>query len=348
MGILTAVEDARTLRHEWDELAARNDASPFVRPGWLLAWHEAFGRFPLHAVTAREGGELSALLLLQGTRGFLSSPTNWHSPDFDVIGSDPVARSRVLQAALDAAPWRMTLSFVDDSVVAEVTAAAVTQRRRAASSVIESSPYIDAPASFEEYSASLHKKVVREMRRRRRKLEERGDLRLSVVQRADPTALGEFLAVEGSGWKTERGTALDQDPATRGFYESVARWADEEGWLRLMLLRLDDTVLAGDFAIHAGRTHYLLKTGYDPEYRSLGPGKILRWEVLTAAMHEGIDTYEFLGDANEWKSEWTVTSRRRHRVYVFGRGPRAVTSVEMPARRVARLGRERLRQWRER
>src|SRR5205823_9937115 len=43
------------LAEEWEELAERVSASPFVRPGWFEAWSEAFGSGPLLAVTARNG-----------------------------------------------------------------------------------------------------------------------------------------------------------------------------------------------------------------------------------------------------------------------------------------------------
>jgi CelD/BcsL family acetyltransferase involved in cellulose biosynthesis len=64
---------------EWEELAIRTGASPFIRPGWFLPWWEAFGSGDLSIVTLRREGRLAGVLPVCRSRGVISSPTNWHS-----------------------------------------------------------------------------------------------------------------------------------------------------------------------------------------------------------------------------------------------------------------------------
>ncbi|MFQ5948998.1 MAG: hypothetical protein ACE5KX_09080, partial [Acidimicrobiia bacterium] len=50
------------LSDEWDLLARAVGASPFVRPGWVRAWAEAFGPGPPAVATVRRAGRLVAAL----------------------------------------------------------------------------------------------------------------------------------------------------------------------------------------------------------------------------------------------------------------------------------------------
>jgi CelD/BcsL family acetyltransferase involved in cellulose biosynthesis len=79
--------------------------------------------------------------------------------------------------------------------------------------------------------------------------------------------------------------------------------------LVLAFLRLEGRPLAFDFCIEERGVHYLLKTGYDPAYRSFAPGLLLRRRMIARAFETGLDRYDFLGVDTEWKREWTDESR---------------------------------------
>jgi CelD/BcsL family acetyltransferase involved in cellulose biosynthesis len=171
---------------------------------------------------------------------------------------------------------------------------------------------------------------MRELRRRRRRLAERGSVALELAdgtERLDEL-LTEGFGVEAAGWKGANGTAIASQPATRQFYRDVARWAAARGWLRLAFLRVDGRAIAFDYAIEEGRVHYLLKTGYDPAYRAFAPGLLIREEMLARAFSSGVSRYEFLGDDAEWKLEWTNLARELELVQGFARSlPGAVDWV---------------------
>jgi CelD/BcsL family acetyltransferase involved in cellulose biosynthesis len=60
--------------------------------------------------------------------------------------------------------------------------------------------------------------------------------------------------------------------------------------------------LAFDYCLEYNKTHYALKTGYDPAYQRFSPGKVLRYLMLVRAFSEGLAAYELLGVADPWKS----------------------------------------------
>ena len=88
---------------EWEALAARTGATPFVHPGWMAAWYSAFGRGRPLVAALRRDGELAAVAALETHRGTLRSATNWHTPEYDVVADSPEA-ARALADAVIAPP----------------------------------------------------------------------------------------------------------------------------------------------------------------------------------------------------------------------------------------------------
>ena len=300
---------------DWSALVERVGASPFLEPGWILAWHRAFGHGRLVIAGVRRSSRLVAVLPVLVRTGGLRSPANWHTPEFGIAAEDDDAAMLLLRAVLAKARRSITLRFVDHRTAAAVSAAAEPLGFQVHSRVLERSPYVPISASFEDYEHGMSSKVRSDLARRRRRLNDKGPVRLDVVTDATAEALEEFIRLEGSGWKS--GNAIEHDVRARGFYAEVARWAAGLGLLRIAFLRVGDRAVAADFSIETDRRHYLLKTGYDPDYRRFGPGKLLRHAMLQRAFAANLESYEFLGTDDPWKLEWTDHARDRLAVQAF-------------------------------
>ena len=133
--------------------------------------------------------------------------------------------------------------------------------------------------------------------------------------------LHEGFEVETSGWKARAGPAIVSKSQTRDFYTRVARWAAEQGSLRLAFLRLDERPLAFHFTIEEDGVAYQLKGGYDAEFREFGPGNLLISEMLAWAFRRGLRAYEFLGAEEEFKMDWSSGLRERLAIQALPRSP---------------------------
>jgi len=334
---------------EWERLGSVLNVSPFNTAGWIQRWQGAFGQGAFRVVVHRDrAGQLMGILPLQGRAGTLSSPTNWHTPEFEPLAATPQARDELLALAMKAGAVKLQLSFVDDATVAAVSEAATQSHRAVLSRTLARSPYIQLTGAFEDYVAGLDRHMRSGIRRRRRKLSERGPVRFEVHSRADEDALRAFLRVEASGWKARNGSAITREKNAEAFYRSIAAWAAEQGWLRLGLLRVGDSVVAGDLALEHGGHHYSLKTGYDEELRAFGPGKLVQLESIEKAFRDGLRSFEFLGTDEAWKVEWTQQVRERQRIDVFAAGfpGRAHRSAYARMRPLAKTMLEQAPRWR--
>jgi CelD/BcsL family acetyltransferase involved in cellulose biosynthesis len=301
------------LAAEWELLADRCRATPFLRPAWVDAWWRAFGRGTFEAVAIRRSGRLVALAPLSRRSGALRSTTNFHTPLFGLLAEDAEARRTLVSTLFDSGVRRLTVGFLDGRGrdLAELTAAAERTERRVAVRTLARAPYLDITTTWEAYERSLSRNVRGDVRRCRRRLAETGPVSFDVADGSErlDEMLSEGFRLEAAGWRTTLGTAIVSQPETEQFYRDIAAWAAERGWLRLAFLRVDGRPIAFQYAIEDGQVYYALKGGYDPRYGQFSPGKLILHSTLSRAFGTGLARYEFLGDQAQYKLVWTGASR---------------------------------------
>jgi CelD/BcsL family acetyltransferase involved in cellulose biosynthesis len=258
-------------------------------------------------------------------RGGLRSPTNAHTPVFGFISTSDSAVAKLTEQLFSDRPRRIDLAFVDtnDAGLERCGQAAPRLGYRVLLRTIMRSPQVRTDADRQAYEQHLGSKLRSDLRRRRRRLDEKGSVSFEVSDGSDrlDELLAEGLAIEGSGWKASQGTAIESRPDTKGFYTEVARWSAERGWLRLAFLRLDGRPIAFDFCLEERGVHYLIKTGYDPAYRKYAPGMLIRQHMIYRAFSNAVSVYDFLGEDSEWKHEWATERRDRVRMQAFSPSP---------------------------
>jgi len=310
-----------TIAPEWERFAQRVSAPPFLWAGWIDAWWQAFGKGRLQILATFEDGHLTGVLPLFRTPIGLSSTTNYHSPQFGFLTSNERATEHLAATLFAQRAQRIDLSYLPstDHSVAVTGETARAAGYRVLTETKEIVPPVDSRGTWEDYENRLRRKFRSELRRRRRRLEEQGELNLEVHDGTDRLSqlLDEGFRIEGSGWKEAQGSSIISHPSTHGFYTQVARWAAARGWLRLAFLRLNGRALAFDFCLEYNGTHYLLKTGYDSAYSTFGPGMIHRYLMLSRAFSTDISTYDFVGRFQAWKQEWTSGNKEQVSLHMF-------------------------------
>jgi CelD/BcsL family acetyltransferase involved in cellulose biosynthesis len=312
------------LAEEWEALAARARAAPWMYPGWVSAWWKAFGSGELEVLTAVSSeGRLAGVLPVARRLGQTCALSNWHSPELPLVAEDGNVTAALAARLFAGRPRSATLRCVPVNAIADLRTAARSSGYRVLERVAERSPYVDLGGTFDEYLGTLDRHHVKETLRRRRRLHDEGEVEFSVEdgrERLDEL-LGEGWPVEGSGWKRERGTAIDSTPETLTFYTEIARWAASRGILRLAFLRLDGRAIAFELALEEHGVYAILKGGFDAELRRYGPGGLITYEQLARAFGLGLAHYEFLGTDEPYKTVWTPEAHERRVLRAFAPTP---------------------------
>lgn len=121
---------------------------------------------------------------------------------------------------------------------------------------------------------ALSAKKLKELRRQRNRLAEHGDVRFTVARGVEEVsrAVEVFVALEASGWKGERGTALRQDQGDLSFIRNATRGLAETGQCEIVTMYAGDTPVAAAVVLrHLDRAFYF-KLGIDEAFSKFSPG----------------------------------------------------------------------------
>lgn len=327
---------------DWRRLAEETRAAPFLWPGWITAWLEAFGEHDLRIHTAWRAGRLVGLLPVQVAGRQVWSASNDQSPVFGPLALDAAAASTLLSALVAERPARLQLGYLDpdDAATAEGLAALRARGYRQLVQQTLRAPHTEIAGEWETFLARLSRNRRKALRRTERRLREQGDLRVEVHTGGDLDALlEEGFAVEASGWKGRQGTAINSSPPMRRFYRALAHAAADDKSLRLVFLRLDDHAIAFEFVLRYDDVVYDLKGGFDERFRTWGPGIWLLGEVVRDAFETGARRIEWLGTDDDYKLEWSDGTRRIVTATWYAPGPRSL--AEYHARTLWRSARTR-------
>ena len=121
---------------------------------------------------------------------------------------------------------------------------------------------------------ALGAKKLKELRRQRSRLGEHGAVRFDVARTPEAAAKGIeiFLALEASGWKAKRGTALGQNDGDAGFIRRATQGLAATGQCEIVTLHAGDTPVAAAIVLrHQDRAFYF-KLGVDERFAKFSPG----------------------------------------------------------------------------
>ncbi|MDH3724182.1 MAG: GNAT family N-acetyltransferase [Thermoleophilia bacterium] len=307
---IDAVASTESLRAEWDALADRTECPPFLYGGFIDAWASAFhGPDALRILTARDGAELVGVLPLVINGDVAQTP-----PRFGQAGAVSLDES-VSRALLAHALAQMDLRTIEMGPLPAGGTELVMAQGSAESAgfaytdwMNQEQPVVDCDTDWETYFAGLSRNLRKDVRRRRRRLEERGELTIEVHRGAD--ALGERLAegvaIENSGWKGQEGTAILAGDGQLAFYEALADWTAARDALEITFLRLDGAAVAFHYNIVFHGILYALKIGFDEAHADLSPGKVLLGAEIERTFAEGRRRFDFGGDPEDYKLKWAT------------------------------------------
>jgi CelD/BcsL family acetyltransferase involved in cellulose biosynthesis len=117
-------------------------------------------------------------------------------------------------------------------------------------------------------------KKHKELRRQRRRLLDKGLLKVSSARTVDdiPRALSDYLALEAAGWKGRAGSAAKQSANVRTFMQSAVEALSVDGHARIDRLMQNGQPLAATITLHSGDSAWFWKIAYDEDFAKFSPG----------------------------------------------------------------------------
>lgn len=146
-------------------------------------------------------------------------------------------------------------------------------RPRVLSSYVRAS--LDATQDGENLlRAAVGAKKLKELRRLRHRLAEHGTVTFDIARRPDEigAALETFLALEASGWKGKRGTALIQHDGDAAFIRRAVPALASTAQCEVITLRAGATAIASGLVLRHQDRAFFFKLGIDERFAKYSPG----------------------------------------------------------------------------
>jgi CelD/BcsL family acetyltransferase involved in cellulose biosynthesis len=282
----------------WNALNERViEPNPLYEPDCLIpaARHQTFGA-DIKLAVAEEGGRWYAALPLRRV-------ARWHKFPY------PIASTQVRRMIYQGTP----LLDRDRSVDAmEAVFAALVEARRSGGgrvfalqemtagsgvevAALQAARNLALPAvPFEAFErgflvreaghtlgATVKSETRRNLAKKRRRLARDLSREITFCDRGhDPAAIGDYIALEASGYKGSTGVALTTVPGeVEYFHEMCTRFASADRLHLLSLMAGSDT-LAMDVWLRGREGVFMIKTSYDERYAAYSPGLNLHLDAM--------------------------------------------------------------------
>jgi CelD/BcsL family acetyltransferase involved in cellulose biosynthesis len=303
-----AVESFETIGAYASRLGSlRLEPSVFMLPSWMQTWWQAFkpgGK--LHLCLIKIGGNLIGVAprSVSGvTASFVGCADVCDYMDFAVV---PGFEKEFYGALLDDLSRRGVAELDLRCVRPESTALShlvETALNRDGACVIEPdgiSLEMELPGDWNEYLNMLTGKQRHEIRRKLRRLREKGEMRFLVMENS-----AEITETFDAFLKMFRESRPDKaafmNPQMESFFRSMMRAMSEEGALRLFILKLNGLIAAAALCFDYRDTMYLYNSGFDPRYRSLSVGLLCKILSIEHSIKIRRKKYDFLKGVEPYK-----------------------------------------------
>ncbi len=327
--VRTAAELAG-LREEWTAAClAAPQSNVFLTWEWTSTWWDHYGEGrELHVVIVRDGHGIAGIAPLHrstvGVGPTASTVLQRISPEAGDYGGIVAVRrhgdvAEALAAHLTEQLLRTRVSCVMVSRVAsddpfiEPFRSALARRTSAVSSAeVELDGhclYADVRNEFKFGQLTKKHKI----RPRLRKLEE-ASTSVEFSYHSGPTleeGLTSLLEVHARRWAGREGElqGLLSDADGEQFMLDVIRRLDEQGWLRLLVLRADGVTVAAELDFSIDDRVVMFKGAFDPDFAEYSPGHLLHHRVVTDGMENGINVFDFGRGDHDYKKRWANGER---------------------------------------
>jgi len=167
-------------------------------------------------------------------------------------------------------------------------------------------PQIILPDNWEEYLSSLDRKQRHEIRRKERRLQERGYIYEEIVLPSQ-VDIADFIYLHKQSSKDKRDfwntTHLE-------FFRQVLPAIGKQGWLRLFFLKVAEKRVAAMLVFDYNNQFQLYNSGFLlEEFSELSVGSLLTAHTIKRAIEEKRSVYDFLRGDESYKFRYTKHSK---------------------------------------
>jgi len=274
--------------------------SLFSTPFWMRVWSNSFGcNQRLHIVSVYKGETLlgiAPMMLSDDTVSLIGSSEVCDYLDFIVTpDKETDFFEGLINYLKEIRVKHMALMCLrEDSIaISELVPFARRKGFQISLAADDVTYEMSLPASWEQFLDLLNRKQRHEIRRKIRRLEEAGNIRLRVIE--CPVSACESFPDFLELFRLNRiDKAAFMTDTKAGFFRKIAVAAAEEQMLRLCFLDFEERPVSAVLCFNYGSTVFLYNSGYDSRFRNLNVGLVCKLFSIRDSIERGSLNYDFL------------------------------------------------------
>ena len=164
----------------------------------------------------------------------------------------------------------------------------------------------------DEYISRLPKNLRKELGKKKRRLQRRGDLTCEVATNKNnfDYCMRLYYTVRKKSWK--------HTEADKPFLSDFRKFAMEKGWLKFTFLFFNGSPISCHLRLLHNNATYFMESTYDLEYRKYSPTTILRSELIKYVIDkENVNIIHTIRGDEAYKKDWTPIIMKRAGIEVF-------------------------------
>jgi len=181
--------------------------------------------------------------------------------------------------------------------------------------------FLDVEGTFEDFLKNTASKRLRKtLRNRLNRLEKTGDVRFIHEDDLVPEeTFDEIVKLAEKSWKHRAGIDPITCAAKRNFFREALKTFHDQGMLSLTALELNGKKIAFDLSFVMKETFFAYYCLFDENLCNLSPGKIITAHMVERCFGDGVMEMDFSEGEEEYKLEWSQTSRGYQEAYLLNR-----------------------------
>jgi len=318
--IISSIAELREKSEDWDDLLKRSSVNiPLARAELVAQWVEQFANKSIfRALIVEYRGRFIASLPIVGTRkgriilAGINPSNEWAQSGQLLIDfqEDTFTAINLIIDNFEKLPFSIFwFDFIRSDDPEWVLFKKVLCSRKINSHwlIRYSTALVDVESNFDVMISKCDKKSISNVQKRIKKFYKNIEFDFLCLTNRDEilNSLNDCFDLENKGWKGGNSGGSIIKRGLEGFFHTQASLLCSHDEIILFLLKYNSKIISFEYAICSNNTLYMMKTSYDPNFKNISPGQVLRYLIIVNyCVSTQIRRIDFIGEFMPHQKMW--------------------------------------------
>jgi CelD/BcsL family acetyltransferase involved in cellulose biosynthesis len=119
-------------------------------------------------------------------------------------------------------------------------------------------------------------------------------------------------------WESRGETGVFKNEKFLQFHKCVVERFSKNSWVKIYLAIVNNRQVAALYGYQYGDVFYVYQSGFDPDWKGYGIGKILMYHYICESIKKKIKEFDFLRGEEFYKEDFTDKCRHSNDIFAYG------------------------------